>query len=85
VGAGIDVVRGNMAPADYALGIDHEQRPAGGAFLSIVHAVKAGDLPFGLEIRQQREAQLASLRVGAMRPQAVYGYAQQLRLVLFEE
>src|SRR5258707_5309439 len=55
----VDADRGNVAPADGAPAVDHEQRPLRDALVRAVDSVPAGNRALGLEVGQQWKSQLA--------------------------
>src|ERR1700685_1666591 len=71
VGARIDAERGQVAPANHPLRIDHEERALGYAVAVAIGAILPRDAALGLEIRQQREMQLAIARERRMAPGAI--------------
>ena len=84
VGAGIHADRREVAPADDAVAVDHEQRALGEAVLLAIHAVAPRHVALGLEVGEQRKLELAASRERAMAPRAVDRDAEQLGVVFRE-
>src|SRR5258708_25851693 len=78
VRSGIDADWRDVAPAHDPLVVQDEQRALRGAVGTAVDSIAARDRPFGLEIRQQRELQLAVADEGEVTPDAIHRDAQQL-------
>src|SRR5271168_2775469 len=84
VGARIDADRRQVAPADRALWIDHEQRSLRDAVLLPISAILPCDRALRLEIRQQRKVQLAVVRECRMAPRSIDRYTDNRCLELVE-
>src|SRR5579862_4597949 len=82
--ARIDVDRRDIAIADHAVTIEHEERPFANTFLFAVYAILSGDLPLGLEIRQQREVKATVFFVSQMAPDAVDRNRYQRRVQILK-
>src|SRR5205807_4543286 len=73
----VDTIRGEVAPSDDSLRIDHEERPRRFAVAFGEDAVCPGDGPFGVEIGEERKVQVAILRKRQMTPDSVDGDSEE--------
>src|SRR4029077_13884131 len=76
--------RRDIAIADHAVTIEHEERTFANTFLLAVYALLPVDHPLGLEIRQQREVKATVFLVSQMAPDAVDGNRYQRRVQILE-
>src|SRR6266478_4108692 len=67
-----------------ALSVDHIQRPFRSAVALAIRAIKLRHFPFGLEIGEEREMQLAIAGKGGVAPRSINGNADNLRVEFLE-
>jgi len=79
-GTGVHAHRRQIAPADHAVAVDHEQRAPGDAGLLVIDAIRTRDLALWFEVGQQREVELALARQCGVAPRTVDRDRQQLRV-----
>src|SRR5579862_3858896 len=78
VRSGIDANGRQVAPADDALRINHEEGASGGPGFGGINAIGLGDSSLGLEVRKQRKSELSILFEREMAPDPIHGNAQEL-------
>src|SRR6266850_7202334 len=78
--AGIDADGRNVAPSDYAIGINNEERALRKTVLGAIDPVGAGDGSLGLEVGQKRKMQLAVRGECQVAPGPIHRDPQQLRV-----
>jgi len=73
-----------VAPSDYSLVVDHEERASGLADLLLVGTILSRDNSFRLEICKDGEVELPVLNEGKVGPDIVDGNGEEFCVELFE-